>query len=129
MLGVKEASYCCLVFNKTEYVALSSTSAELICLRNLLGDLGVEGNHLLNKWEHRQLKHIDVKYNFIRDLHQNIVLSVKYVASRGQKADIVTKSLNGDRFIKLRSSLGFRYTYLFVFLTLIFFEENNVKNH
>jgi hypothetical protein len=24
--------------------------------------------HLLDKWEHRCLKHVDVKYNFVREM-------------------------------------------------------------
>jgi len=62
--------------------------------------------HLLDKWEHRRLKHIDVKYNFIRELFANKVIDVKYVPSKEQVADIFTKGLTGELFIKLRESLG-----------------------
>lgn len=103
---------------EAEYVALASATSEAIWLRNLLQDFGLtvddpveiyEDNqsciHLLKKWEHRRLKHIDVKYNFIRDLYSNKVIDVQYVASRDQKADILTKRLPAPQFIKLRSTL------------------------
>ena len=61
-------------------------------MRNLLADFGIiigdpivifEDNqsciHLLNKWEHRRLKHIHVKYNYVRDLFTDRVIDVKYV--------------------------------------------------
>ncbi|GAB1869619.1 Gag-pol polyprotein [Camponotus japonicus] len=104
---------------EAEYVALASAATELVWLQNLLRDFGVmfdgptvifEDNqsciHLLDKWKHRRLKHIDVKYNFIRELFANKVIDVKYVPSKEQVADIFTKGLTGELFIKLRESLG-----------------------
>lgn len=66
---------------KAEYVALATASSELIWIKNL-NDLGItdmvpkiyEDNqsciHLLARWEHKRLKHVDVKYNFVRDLYE-----------------------------------------------------------
>lgn len=104
---------------EAEYVALASAATELVWLKNLLSDFHVkfegpivifEDNQscisLLSKWEHRRLKHVDVKYNFIRELFTSGVIDVKYVPSKEQVADIFTKSLTGEHFIKLRNSLG-----------------------
>ena len=34
---------------------------------------------LLSRWEHRRLKHIDVKYNFVREMHENQEIDVYYI--------------------------------------------------
>lgn len=100
-------------------MSLASVATELIWLKNLLLDFNVklegpiiifEDNQscikLFSKWEHRRFKHIDVKYNFIRELFANKVIDVKYVPSKEQIADIFTKSLTGEHFIRLREYLG-----------------------
>jgi hypothetical protein len=61
---------------------------------------------LLEKWEHRRLKHVDVKYNFMRDMYTNSDMTVKYVSSQQQKADILTKGLTCDPFQRLRAATG-----------------------
>jgi len=62
--------------------------------------------HLLNKWKHSRLKHIDAKYNFVRELCANGQLQVVYIPTENQVADILTKGLSGECFVKLRSLLG-----------------------
>lgn len=77
----KKQSTVALSSTEAEYVALASAAQEIIWLKNMLNDFGVDCSapitifednqsciHLLSKWEHRRLKHIDVKYNFVRDL-------------------------------------------------------------
>jgi len=101
-----------------EYVALASAVTELIWLKSLMHDLDIhieepiiiyEDNqsciHLLDKW-HGRLKHVDVKYNFVRDMYQKGIIDVKYTPSREQKADILTKGLTFEHFAKNRSILG-----------------------
>lgn len=83
---------------EAEYVALATAATELIWLKELLDDMGVkieipvvmfEDNqsviYLLDKWEHKRLKHVDVKYNFVRDLCMNGIVDVKYVPTDNQK--------------------------------------------
>jgi len=66
---------------ESEYVALATAASDVIWFKKLLCDLRIncekpitvfEDNqsciHLLSKWEHRRLKHIDVKYNFVKEL-------------------------------------------------------------
>ena len=92
---------------------------ELIWLRTMLTEMKIECStpiviyednqsciHLLKKWEHRRLKHIDIKYNFIRDLYNNQELDVKFIPTSEQKADILTEGLAAVQFQKLCSSLG-----------------------
>jgi hypothetical protein len=104
---------------EAEYVALAMTATELLWLKNLLADLGIdckepikiyEDNQstiqLLQRWEHKRLKHVDIKYNFIRDLKENNVIDVIYLNTKKQIADIMTKALPYEQFNKLRICLG-----------------------
>lgn len=49
--------------------------------------------HSLEKWKHKRLKHVDIKYNFVKDLLTNKQIEVKYIRTDVQTADIMTKSL------------------------------------
>ena len=115
----KKQSTVALSSTEAEYVALATASTEAVWTRNLLKELGwklkdpvimYEDNqaciHLLSKWEHQRLKHIDIKYNFIRDLSNDGVIRVLYVPSDLQKADLLTKGLTGMKFEKLRKSFN-----------------------
>lgn len=119
--ATRKQSSVALSSTEAEYVALATAATELLWLKGLLKDLFVncdtpivifEDNqsciHLLSKREHCKLKHVDIKYNFIRDLFTQHVIDVKYVPSADQKADILTKPLCKNQFIKLRLMLGFR---------------------
>lgn len=99
-------------------MTLATAATEVVWTRNLLNEIEqtsdepvpvFEDNqsciHLLNKWEHQRVKHIDVKYNFIRELVQKNVISVRYISTTNQKADILTKALSKVTFIKLRERL------------------------
>ena len=61
---------------------------------------------LLSKYEHKRLKHVDIKFNFIKDLVEERIMVVKYVPTDNQLADIMTKGLPGENFVKLRNQLG-----------------------
>lgn len=103
---------------EAEYIALASAVADLIWMKNLLLDFEVEFTeplkvfednqsviHLLHRWEHKRLKHVDIKYNFVRDYYFKNVIQVEYVNTKEQVADISTKALNGEQFLKLRMLL------------------------
>ncbi len=49
---------------------------------------------------------MDIKYHFIRDLIEEGTIKLHYVASKNNKADILTKALNRVKFKKLRIKLG-----------------------
>ncbi|KAH0813995.1 hypothetical protein GEV33_008796 [Tenebrio molitor] len=104
--STKKQNTVALSSTEAEYVALACAAAELVWLRNLLRDMHVtyedstimfEDNqsciHLLSKYEHRRMKHLDVKYHLIRDLAISKIIDVKYIPSNEQRADILTKGL------------------------------------
>ena len=50
-------------------------------------------------------KHIDVRYHFIRELVKHKVITIKYTDSRNQHADILTKAIGAERFVRHRRFL------------------------
>jgi hypothetical protein len=55
---------------------------------------------------HGRSKHIDVKFYFLRDLCKDGTIDLVYCKSEDQIADIFTKALKRELFIKLRELLG-----------------------
>ncbi|KAH9672319.1 hypothetical protein KPL70_017676 [Citrus sinensis] len=55
---------------------------------------------------HDQSKHIDTRYHFIRECIARKEVQIKYVKSQDQAADIFTKPLKQEDFVKFRSLLG-----------------------
>lgn len=118
------------IAKKQATVSLSSTEAELVALcvaachgqwlRRVLRDLGwkldepvlfYEDNQstikiVSNPKDSGRLKHIDVKYFYVRELIEDKSIKVNYLPSTQQQADILTKSLPAPAFKKLRTSIG-----------------------
>ncbi|HEV7738550.1 MAG TPA: Ty1/Copia family ribonuclease HI [Chlamydiales bacterium] len=55
---------------------------------------------------HTRVKHIDINYHFLRERVQSKEVSLSYVRSKENIADIFTKPLEKHQFIKLRDYLG-----------------------
>jgi len=55
---------------------------------------------------HGRSKHIDVRFYFLRDLTREGVVELKHCGTQEQVADIMTKPLKLDVFLKLRELLG-----------------------
>lgn len=49
----------------------------------------------------KRLKHIDIRYHFIKDLIQNNKIDIQYISTCEQLADMLTKSLSKELLIKL----------------------------
>lgn len=105
---------------EAEYMALSVAVTEVLWLRRLLVDLGVKIDEPTVIFEDNQacirvaeddkkmkrLKHVDVRYHFVRDEIQKGVIRLVYVPTDSQIADVMTKGLNKTQFVKLRELLG-----------------------
>ena len=104
---------------ESEYVAASLTSKEVVWARRLLTDLGFaqakptplfsdnqSAIRLVQNPEfHKRTKHIDVVYHLIREIQARGEITIFYVPTRLQLADILTKALTPDIFQKLRAAL------------------------
>ena len=105
---------------EAEYVALGSATQEVIWLRKLLNDLGVdttkptiihEDNQgaiaiARNPVGHKRTKHIDIKHHFVREQVDNGVVMIKYCQSKDMLADILTKPLSKGQHEALTLSFG-----------------------
>ncbi|TYZ57133.1 hypothetical protein PybrP1_002567 [[Pythium] brassicae (nom. inval.)] len=53
-------------------------------------------------------KHIDLRAHFVRDHVESATIELKYVPSKSQLSDLLTKVLPTPRFAELRNSSGIR---------------------
>ena len=103
-----------------EYIALKEAIKEMLYLKEVLFKLdllNVEASilytdsksaiELANNSEHHvRTKHIDIQYHFIREKVQNKEIDLRFISTKEQKADILTKELNSVTFKNLESGLG-----------------------
>ena len=102
---------------EAEYTALAETIQEGKFLKQLCVDLGIievsksilvnadnQGAIKLakNPAFHKRSKHIDVKYHFIRSEVQQGTVSIRYIASEDNLADIFTKPVSRIRLDKFK---------------------------
>ena len=59
-----------------------------------------------NPIQHSKTKHIDIRHHFLRDYVQNGDISLEFVDTNYQLADIFTKPLNEERLNFIKHELG-----------------------
>ncbi|KAJ9543887.1 LOW QUALITY PROTEIN: hypothetical protein OSB04_023594 [Centaurea solstitialis] len=103
---------------ESEYKAIADTIAELIWLKSLLQELGLNSKAptlwcdnlgatylSANPVFHARTKHVEVDYHFVREQVTQGKLNVKFISTGDQIADIFTKPLPSRKFEFLRSKL------------------------
>ncbi|KAF5447193.1 hypothetical protein F2P56_032762, partial [Juglans regia] len=104
---------------EAEYKSVANTACEILWLQSLLTELGIVISDIptlfcdnlgatylsVNPVMHSRIKHVDLDYHFVRDRVAAKTLAVKFLQSKDQLADILTKPLSSSRFSLLRSSL------------------------
>lgn len=102
-----------------EYMALSLAVKELIWLYMLLKTMGInvekpcivyEDNRACikvaeNATAMRRSKHIDIRHHFLREHVENGTIVIKPVGTKDQLADIMTKILGRQEFIRFRDMI------------------------
>lgn len=100
------------------------TACHGIWLLRLLDDLGIkvtdpvlyhEDNQsairvMEEEKESNRLKHVDVKFRFVRDLVQRGIIELRYVPINNQVADIMTKGLPAKPYLQHRMVLGMQFS-------------------
>lgn len=110
----KKQSSVSLSSTEAEYVSMSMAASEACWLINLLKDLDFKNNSPVQLYCDNQsailnastdsvkrLKHVDIRYHFIKDLIKNNKICIKYISTCEQLADMLTKPLSKDMLIKL----------------------------
>ena len=59
-----------------------------------------------NPTQHSRTKHIEIRHHFIRELIEDGTLTLEFIHTDDQKADLFTKPLDGRRFEFLRQNIG-----------------------
>lgn len=103
---------------ESEYMAASEAAKEILWLRQFLYDIGEPQSSITlnvdnqsaiklinNPVFHRRSKHIDIRYNFIREKVRKKIVDIKYVESSNQLADFLTKSLPVSKFNSIRDKM------------------------
>jgi hypothetical protein len=105
---------------EAEYIAASTASTQALWLARLLGDLlgrntkavelRVDSQSALalakNPVFHERSKHIRLRYHFIRDCLAEGGIKARYINTKDQLADLLTKPLGKIKFLELCSRSG-----------------------
>lgn len=105
---------------EAEYKAVANATAELIWVEVLLRELGISQPRPPSLWcdnigatylsanpiFHRQTKHVEVDYHFVRERVASRQLEVRFISSKDQIADIMTKPLPSTAFTQIRHNLN-----------------------
>jgi hypothetical protein len=107
---------------EAEYMSLSDTSRQLVWVKNLLIELGIQlspiplygdnqGSIFLasNPVQEKRIKHIDLRYHFIRDVVRLKQVELFFIEGAENPADMFTKNLGRVKFLKFREQLGLEF--------------------
>ncbi|CAH0731214.1 unnamed protein product, partial [Brenthis ino] len=99
---------------ESEYIAAAATAQELVNLKGLSQHLKFKNDAILlvdnigaismsKSYENsKRTKHIDIRAHFLKDIVEKGIIAIEYINSNDNLADIMTKSLCKDKFLKFR---------------------------
>ena len=104
---------------EAKYVAAATAACQVVWLRRLLGELtGAEAHPpalmvdnqptialAKNPVLHDRSKHIDIKFNFLRDCVDGGQIVIEFVKTGRQLADVLTKPLGRLRLMELKKMI------------------------
>ncbi|MCH86443.1 copia protein, partial [Trifolium medium] len=116
----KKQSVIALSSCEAEYVVGSLAACQANWLQSLLSEMKVIDNITVvlkvdnksainlakNPISHGKSKHIETRFHFLRDQVNKGKLSLEYCPTNNQQADIMTKAMKRDQFLKLRRDIG-----------------------
>lgn len=105
---------------EAEYIALFEGVREALWLKSFINSINFELTEPIiiyedntscismakNPTAHKHSKHIDIKYHFSREQINKKVIAVKYISTREQLADTMTKQLPAPKFQEIRLKIG-----------------------
>ena len=126
LLGNSLVSWSCkkqhsiaLSTTEEEYMAASSGCAQILWMKQTLSNYNINLDTVPLKCDnksaiclsknsvlHSRSKHIDVRHHFLRDHVESKNISLEYIPTEEQMADILTKPLEQDSYTRIRRSMG-----------------------
>lgn len=107
---------------EAEYIAGSIAAQEAIWCKNMINDLQIPGLEIdkvpfyvdnqsaiavaKNPEHHNRMKHIENRMHFLRDCVQNGQIEIKWIPSKDNLADFLTKALPKDQHHRLKTMTG-----------------------
>ena len=112
----KKQNSISLSTTEVEYIVVGSCCTQLLWMQKLLHDYGICQEHLIiycdntsainickNPVQHSRTKHIEIRHHFIRELVEDGTLTLEFIHTDDQKADLFTKPLDrnaSNSFVK-----------------------------
>lgn len=105
---------------EAEYIAAAASAQDLVNLKGVLLDFQINSVDILycdNKSSismskcsenSKRAKHIDIRNHYLKDLVFEKVISVEYVPTEQNLADMLTKPLGKDRFVDIVTNLNIK---------------------
>jgi transposase InsO family protein len=107
---------------EAEYIALSTAAKELLWIKRVAKSFGMNQQNpikvfsdstsaiamVVNPKSSSKSKHIDTKFHHVKDLVAKKIISLEYVPTQQNVADILTKPLGKSKVKQFRASLGLR---------------------
>ena len=103
---------------EAEFIALTEAVKEVLWLTNFLSELNVDyntpdiftDNQASMEWsrnagQHQRTKHVALKYFFVRDIVRDKIVKVRYISTKENVSDILTKSPTKQVFAYLQPRL------------------------
>lgn len=104
---------------EAEYIALADCVKEVLWYFEMLEELGFRQDTIVMHCDNQsaiaiakspdqydRMKHISIKYHFVRDCVEKGWVTLEYCPTKNQVADILTKAIPKEQFKALRSKLG-----------------------
>jgi histone deacetylase 1/2 len=105
---------------EAEYKSVANATAEIIWIQGLLQELGIYLSRAPTLWcdnlgatylsvnpvFHARTKHIEVDYHFVRERVARKALDIRFISTHDQLADVLTKPLATQSFVKFRDNLN-----------------------
>ena len=120
--GSKKQSCIALSTMEAKYVACSSAIQESVWFRRFLQDIGVAKTtfefvtlycdnmvalaYAKDSKYHGKTKHIQIRYHFVKDIITQNEVVLKHIPTNEMVADLFTKPIAKDAFVKHVRSLG-----------------------
>ena len=112
-MACKKQNSVVLSTEKAEYITAGLCCAQILWMKQTLGDFNLIFEHVPIKCDNTSVinisknptKHIEIRHHFLRDHAQKGDITLEFVRTKDQLADIFTKSLSEEQFVEIRRQL------------------------